>query len=120
LNSIERRQYIRLALIAASLLALIPLVIMLRGWLPGPQMKPDPDVFKSVDALFTAVTSQNAQRLDECKGRLQVYRDEGRLPADSADRLDDVIRRAESGSWDSAAKRLYGFIERQRNEDAVN
>jgi hypothetical protein len=83
-------------------------------------MRPDGDVFKSVDALFTAVTSRHAQRLSQCKERLGVYRAEGRLPAAAAEFLEDVIRRAESGGWESAARRLYRFIEHQRYERAAD
>jgi hypothetical protein len=81
-----------------------------------PQMGADEEVFRTVDALFTAVTSRDERRLGECEQRLHTYRDAGRLPAGAADYLDEVIARARSGRWESAAGRLYEFMKDQRRD----
>lgn len=83
----------------------------------GPaQMGADASVFRTVDALFTAVTAHDVKRLDECERRLHGYRDAGKLPEPAAKKLDVVIGTAKSGEWDSAAKSLYDFIQGQRRE----
>lgn len=86
-------------------------------WLwPTPQLGADEEVFRTVDALFTAVTGRNEKALFQCEKRLHVYRDDGKLPTPAADTLDAVITQARSGRWESAAVRLYDFIRAQRGE----
>ena len=46
----------------------------------APQMGPDEEVFRTVDALFTAVTGKNEKQLDQCDQRLKGYREAGKLP----------------------------------------
>ncbi len=84
-----------------------------------PQLAPDEDVFKTVDALYTAVRMKDEKRLGECEQRLHVYRDAGKLPKESAEVLDGVIVKARGGSWESAAERLYDFMLAQRREGEV-
>jgi hypothetical protein len=84
-----------------------------------PQIGTDHDVFNTVDALFTAVTARDEKRLGECEERLRGYREAGKLPADAADELDAIIRKARSGSWQSAAERLYSFMQAQRREGVI-
>jgi hypothetical protein len=81
-------------------------------------MGADEDVFKTVDALFTAVTARDAKLLRQCEQRLQALQGAGKLPGDAADYLAGVIRKARDGKWESAAERLYGFMTRQRREGA--
>jgi hypothetical protein len=104
----------RLLLAACSLLALA-----LAGWwiwnrLPPPQIGEDEDVFKTVDALFTAVTSRDEDRLADCEERLHASREEGRLADSPAHYLDGVIDQARAGQWDRAARQLYAFMYGQR------
>lgn len=84
-----------------------------------PQMGTDEEAFKAVDALYTAVRNRDEKRLDECERRLRGYREEGKLPAEAAGALDAIIRKARSGSWETAAERLYEFMLAQRREGAV-
>jgi hypothetical protein len=79
-------------------------------------MGADEDVFKNVDALYTAVRNQDEKRLGECEQRLQADRDAGKLPPAAAGYLDSVIRQARAGRWEPAAQSLYDFMRAQRRE----
>jgi len=81
-----------------------------------PQLTPAPEVFNTVDALFTAVTAQDAKRLADCEQRLKGYQASGKLTSAAWKRLASVIATARQGSWDSAARTLYDFIQGQRGE----
>ena len=83
---------------------------------PPPQMGVDPDVFETVDALYTAVRLKDAGRVTACEQRLHAARDAGKLPASAAGHLDGVIGRARDGGWQAAAERLYDFMLAQRRE----
>ena len=78
------------------------------------QIGTDDEVFKTVDALFTAITSKNSQRLDECEQRLKTARDEGKLSSRAAANLEAIIVAARAGGWDGSARRLYHFMLAQR------
>jgi hypothetical protein len=80
-------------------------------------MGSDEEVFKTVDALFTAVTARDEKLLGQCEQRLHALANAGKLPADASSYLDAVIRKARGGGWESAAKKLYSFIRAQRRED---
>lgn len=110
----SRRRIVVFALCGAALIAV-------GGWLAWtlnspPQIGTDEEVFKTVDALFTAVTSRDTRRLDDCERRLLAHHEAGRLPPKAADFLESVIAQARSGEWDAAAKRLYDFMYGQRRE----
>ena len=79
-----------------------------------PQLTADDEVFSTVDALFTALTSRDPQRLEDCAQRLQFQRDTGRLSVRAARSLDRVIAQARRGEWQPAAERLYQFMHGQR------
>jgi len=83
-----------------------------------PQMGADEGVFKTVDALFTAVTARDGKQLEACDSRLKEYRRQGKLPGEAADYLDGVVARARDGRWESAAQKLYDFMRAQRREGA--
>ena len=105
----------RRKIVVLGLLVLIGLCILWSRWrVPPPQMETDEEVFKTVDALFTAITSHNQKQLDDCDRRLGGCRTAGSLPKNAADFLDSVVREARSGDWNSAAKRLYDFMYGQR------
>lgn len=97
-------------------LAIVGAALCLWSLRGTPQLGGDEAVYKTVDALFTAVTARDAKRLDECERRLHVYRESGALPAKAAGRLDGVIATAKSGEWESAAHTLYDFIQSQRRD----
>jgi hypothetical protein len=103
---------------AASAAAIL-LIAFFAFWLsqrPKPQLTADDEVFKTVDALFTAVTSRDSHRLADCATRLQDHRDAGRLPQSAAVYLAGVIQKSQSGDWDHAAHELYDFMLQQRRQ----
>ena len=107
----------RWRLIVRSSLAAAACILVLSFWrFTPPQMGNDEEVFRTVDALFTAVTSRSPKLLDECDERLMRFREEGKMPEASANYVNGVIRQARSGKWEPAAKRLYEFMYGQRRQ----
>jgi hypothetical protein len=104
----------KLTLSILSLLLLALAARLLFGYRSQPQLAASPEVFQTVDALFTAVTAHDNQRLADCQQRLAKYKDRGSLPAAAAQRLDGIISLAQSGDWTTAARRLYDFMQAQR------
>lgn len=84
-----------------------------------PQMGTDPDVFRTVDALYTAVRMKDEGKLGQCESRLREYRAAGKLPAGPADHLDGVIATARGGRWEAAAETLYDFMAAQRRDGVI-
>ena len=113
-NPGEPRRFLAIAGGAALTIAVGWIVLGLRG--AEPQLEADEDVFQTVDALFTAVTSRDIRRVADCQARLDKLRDEERLPESAATVLDDVIRQAHAEDWEPAARRLYDFMLAQRRE----
>lgn len=106
----------RLVQIVCGLAAVAAVVFLVQRFKAPPQIGTDEEVFTTVDALFTALTSRNDTRLKDCETRLRAFRDENRLPPKAANHLDSVIQEARSGKWEPAARRLYDFMYRQRRE----
>ncbi len=84
-------------------------------WLP-PQLGVDAQVFNTVDALFTAITSRDTNQLADCERRLKAYHEEGRISDAVAGSLDAIIQQTRKGQWEPAARRLYDFIRGQRGQ----
>jgi hypothetical protein len=84
-----------------------------------PQMGTDEDVFRTVDALYTAVRLKDEKKLGECEARLHAHRDAGKLPAGPAKFLDGVIGKARAGKWETATETLYEFMLAQRRDGAA-
>lgn len=112
-KSLLRRYPVVAAAFAGVCVLAVLLGLLLR---PTPQLGSNEDVYKTVDALFTAVTARDEKRLGECETRLNAHRAAGMLPASAADTLAGVIQKARAGSWETAAERLYGFVKAQRRE----
>jgi hypothetical protein len=111
-NPERRRQLVMLGLllIAVSVLAI-------RFWkFSPPQIGTDEEVFKTVDALFTAVTSHSQKQLEDCAKKLSDFRRSGSLPDRAAIYLESLIQQARAGKWEQAAKRLYEFMYGQRRQ----
>ena len=107
----------RVAWLALSGLAgLVILVLLVSWWRRPPQMGIDDHVFNTVDALYTAVRSEDPKRVSQCEERLKGYHEKGSLPKPAFDFLTDVIARAKRGEWEPATKRLYDFMLAQRRE----
>src|SRR5439155_8771617 len=96
-------------------------VVFLVGWLiwwltKPPQLGGDPDVVRTVDALFTAVTARDEKLLTGCEQRLRASKEAGKLGTEPFDYLDGIIRKARTGRWQSAAEKLYDFMKVQRRD----
>jgi len=90
------------------------LALVLAGCGRPPQMGADEEVFRAVDALYTAVTARDGKLLDDCESRLNKLRDAGKLPPGAAGHLDKIIATARAGRWRPAAERLHAFMSAQR------
>lgn len=110
-NGLDRRW-----IVALGLLAVVAGILLYRNFSGPPQIGSDEEVNKTVDALFTAMTTKDKQRLDDCEQRLKSYEESGRLPAKPARQLYSMIKQARDGQWEPAARRLYPFIYGQRGE----
>ena len=108
----------RIALVVMGAVVAILAVVLVFNLGSPPQMGPDEEVFRTVDALFTAVTGQNEKQLAQCEQRLNGYRDAGKLPPKAAKTLDGIIQTARAGRWQPAAETLYDFMKGQKREGA--
>ena len=108
----------RFWLLAGGLLVVGVVVLVVLGLRRPPQMGADEAVFDTVDALFTAVTARDPRLLDQCERSLHAHRDAGKLPHDASVYLDGVIGTARGGQWETAAHRLYQFMQVQRRDGA--
>lgn len=79
-----------------------------------PQVLGDEEVFTSLDALWTAVTSRKVDRLQDVTNRLIDLRDTGKLSPSGWKALEPILQSAFEEEWESAAKRLKKFIRAQR------
>ena len=104
------------AVMAAGILAVVGIAWVIWSRLPPPQLEADEQVFNTVDALFTAMTSRDSARLESCEERLKSYHEEGMMSDEVAATLDTIIEQARGGKWEPAAKDLYGFMLGQRGE----
>ena len=82
-----------------------------------PQVGGDKESVKTVDALYTAVTSRNTTRLEQCEQRLHTLRDAGKLPPQTANYLDGLIGTARGGDWQGASHKLFDFLRAQRRTE---
>ncbi len=106
----SRRARIRRRIQQAALL----LLLFAAGCGGASQIGTDEEAFSGVDALYTAVTTQRADLLAQCKTHLTSLKAEGKLPAPAFSELEPIIAQAEQGSWRPAAERLYAFMRQQR------
>lgn len=97
-------------LLPVGILALIATIWLVWLRLPPPQLSSDEQVFKTVDALFTAVTARDEQQLQNCERRLKDYHKQGRISDEAAESLNAAIQQARAAQWEDAARRLYDFI----------
>ena len=92
----------------------VVLVLIVRSRMVPPQIGTDENVFKTVDALFTSLTSRDQRRLDDCQRLLESYRQAGTLPESAAKQIAGIIKLARTEKWDDAAKKLYDLMLAQR------
>ncbi len=99
----------------ATTLTLAALALALLGGCSGPpQMGPDTDCFKAVDALYTAVTAKSPKLLDQCEKNLSRLKEAGKLPEPAWASLQGTIATAREGRWRPAAEELTWFMKGQR------
>ncbi len=94
------------------------LVVLLGGvawhyYSTPPQLQASPAAAKTLDAMFTALTARNPDKLSACMERIEAYRQDGQLDARAVAELRTCHDLATSGSWEQAAKRLYWIIYEQ-------
>ena len=78
------------------------------------QMGADPEVFTTVDALYTAVSLREPSQVDRCAAALAGLREAGRLPDSAHGDLDRVISASRDGRWERAQSDLRRFMLGQR------
>lgn len=69
-----------------------------------------PDAVRSIDALYTAVTSRRLDLVDETEIRIHSHHASGKLSADAHQHLKDIIATARRGEWQTAAEALDQLI----------
>lgn len=95
-------------------LTLAWIVLVIAGCGRPPQITGDPDAFKEVDALYTAVTAKNPQLLEQCETRLRALRTAGKLSEPALKSLEPIVAKAKAGDWRPAAEQLNDFMRGQR------
>ena len=110
----------RIALAVLAAVVVVVAVALLLNLGSPPQMGADEEVFRTVDALFTALTGRSEPQLDQCERRLRGYREAGKLPPKAAKTLDAIIATARAGKWRPAAERLYEFMKGQKREGVAS
>ena len=103
---------------AATAAGVVGLAVLLAYWIGWfgrpPRMAADDEVYKAVDALFTAVNAHDEKHLGQCEQQLRTFRSAGRLSGKASDYLDSIINTAREGRWQPAAEQLYDFMKAQR------
>lgn len=94
-------------------LATLTLALILAGCGRPPQLGEDKEVFKAVDALYTAIGLRDTAQVDRCATDLKARREAGTLPVSAADSLESIITEAKGGGWEAAQVRLSTFMEGQ-------
>lgn len=81
-----------------------------------PQVLTSEEALNSLDALWTAVTSHKPERLKAATDELMKLKAAGKFSEAGWKSLEPIIRLAQEGQWDTAAKRLQSFIKAQRKQ----
>ena len=81
----------------------------------GPaQVGGDPQAFRSVDALFTAVSLRDPDLVAAERARLRTLAESGTLPDPAWKTLDSIAEEATTGDWTASQDRLRRFMRGQR------
>lgn len=81
-----------------------------RWYSTPPLLGATPEAKKTLDGLFTALTSRDEAKLATCMERIEVHFAEGRLSEKAVKELRRCHEMAKADSWEDAAKRLYWMI----------
>ena len=96
-----------------ALVLTLGMAAALSGCRPA-QIGVDPDAFKAVDALYTAVSLRAPKLVAQCDANLQTLHTAGKIPDAAASTLDALIARANKGEWEPAIDGLAQFMAGQR------
>jgi hypothetical protein len=97
----------------ARLIMIAAICIGLAGCWEPPQIGMDQGSFKTVDALYTAVSMRSVAELDRNEKLLESLRAERKLPDSAAAALRSIVAEARSGKWEDAQRRLGDFMRGQ-------
>lgn len=97
-------------LFLGMLACLLAVVWLWMAWAKPPQMGSDPDVFKTVDALYTAVRNQDQAQIGACEKTLGLLCQEGKLPLAAHQHLVEIVRLAKADQGQASARALYRFM----------
>lgn len=89
------------------------LAIAVGGCAPT-QVLGDPETFKALDALWTAVTSRKTELVNQVDKELDRLASAGKLSSEGRAELRTISDTALKGQWESAAQSLRTFIKGQR------
>lgn len=101
-------------MLKATRAAAIILILTIAGCGAPAQIGPDPEVFKTIDALYTAVSLREPKLVDDCLEALASHRQAGKLPDDAFSSLEAMVDDAKGGAWENAQTRLSRFMQGQR------
>lgn len=77
------------------------------------QIGDDKESFKTVEALYTAVSLRELPKVEDCSARLKALKDSGKLSEGASGTLDAVIAKAREGQWEHAQQQLSTFMKGQ-------
>ena len=97
-----------------SFLGLALLLGSIAGCGQPPQLGDEDEAFKSVDALYTAITSKRMQLVEHCATDLKKLKEAGKLTEAAFNSLDEIIGKARKDQWQPAAKDLIWFMKGQK------
>jgi hypothetical protein len=109
--TIEEVVTMRRIAVATRLFSLIALTI---GGCGPPQIGADKNSFKTVDALYTAVSLRDHKLLDQCEKTLRDLEAKGKLPEAAGKSLEAIVSEARAEKWEIAQSRLGDFMRGQR------
>jgi hypothetical protein len=89
------------------------MILALAGCGGPAQIGGDPEAFKTVDALYTAVSLREPDHVDRCMAKLASLREAGKLESGPLEALEGIAAEAKSGSWEPAQSRLARFMRGQ-------
>ena len=81
-----------------------------RWYSTPPALLASPEAKKTLDGLFTALTSRDEIKLATCMKRIEVQFAEGKLSEKAVNEARSCCKMAQADSWEKAAKRLYWLI----------
>ena len=105
---------IRISIRSAVGLAVLIATVALTGCWAPPQIGPDKDTFKAVDALYTAISLREPKLVESCVSKLNELKAAGKVPEAAFRSLDSIVLEAKEGRWEPSQERLASFMEGQR------